>query len=221
MPRVVQGHVPIIHVEFSQKMTLTWWQMNCCLRIYIVNSAKSIQISGDYMELESFLIKKKEAILNRWLMLIMEMYPEESSHQYMRANDKFTNPVGHIMSEETKLIYEEILKDMDFEKLTVSLENILRIRAVQDFSPARATSFIFLLKNAIREETEREIKEDKLCVQLLNFELKIDRLALFAFNLYTKCRDAICEIRIKEIKDETARALSLLQKMNLANSDKD
>jgi hypothetical protein len=140
----------------------------------------------------------------------LKTYPAESARQYKGKKDKFSNPTGYILAEETMSIYDELTGNMDDQKLILSLNNILKIRTVQDFSPEQAVSFIFLLKDTIREELADEIRKSDIEWQLLNFELKIDRIALLAFNSYVDCRDTILEIRIKEAKEEARRAQNLL-----------
>jgi hypothetical protein len=140
----------------------------------------------------------------------MKTYPAECARQYLGKKDKFLNPTGYTIAEETRYIYDELTGNMDDRKLNISLDNIIKIRAVQDFSPEQAVSFVFLLKDAIREELEEEIRNSDLAWQLLNLELKIDRIALLAFNSYTKCRDKILDIRVREAKEERRKALNLL-----------
>ncbi|NIR14460.1 MAG: hypothetical protein GWN86_11135, partial [Desulfobacterales bacterium] len=59
-------------------------------------------------------------------------------------------------------LYEELLGEMNIDRLSSSLNNIIRIRSVQDFSPSQAIGFIFLLKKAIREVLESRIQEKQV-----------------------------------------------------------
>jgi len=55
----------------------------------------------------------------------------------------------------------------------------------QDFSPARAMTFIFLLKEVLREELYQEIKESRAAWEdLLALEARVDEMALRGFDLY-------------------------------------
>lgn len=167
------------------------------------------------MVLESLLSQNRAAILERWFQLILETYPAGTSRFLKKEKDRFVNPVGYTTSREIGVLYEELLRGMDSDKLSVSLDNIIRIRAVQDFSPSQAIAFIFVLKKAIREELASEIRENQLFEELLRFESRIDELALLALDIYMKCRENIYEIRVNEVKAERERAFKLLEGTNL------
>ena len=161
--------------------------------------------------LEHTLSQKKAAILGSWFHLIMETYPADSSKFLRREKDRFANPIGYTISREIEILYEELLQDMNFDRLTVSLDNIIRIRSVQDFPPSQAIAFVFLLKKAIREELANDIRENRAYKDLLKFEARIDKLALLALDIYMKCREKIYEIRLNEVKAEGERAFRMLE----------
>jgi len=146
----------------------------------------------------------------------MDSYPADASKLLKQDKDRFDNPIGYSVSQEIKAIYEELLSDMHSDKLLSSLDNIIRIRAVQDFTPSQAIAFIFKLKKAVRDELGHEIRSNKIFKELLDFESRIDELALFALDLYVKCREKIHEIRVGEVKAERDRAFRLLESTNLA-----
>ncbi|WP_088553239.1 RsbRD N-terminal domain-containing protein [Calderihabitans maritimus] len=165
------------------------------------------------MKLENFLLQKKGAILKRWFDLLLEAYPDETVRFLKGEKNPFTNPVGHTIHQGIAGLYEGLLQGLDQDKTYTFLDNIIRIRAVQDFSPSQAVAFIFLLKKVIREELESEIRESRVSAEeLLKFESKIDELALLSFDIYMECREKICDVRINETKNRLYR---LLQKANL------
>ena len=167
------------------------------------------------MTLEYLLSQKRAPILDRWLQLILETYHADTSQFLKQEKDRFVNPVGYTISQEIEILYDELLHGMDFGKLSTSLANIIRIRSVQDFYPSQAIAFVLLLKKAIREELEKEIRENQLFEELLRFESRVDELALLAFDIYTKCRDKVYEIRVNEIKAEREGAFKLLERANI------
>lgn len=164
------------------------------------------------MNLENLLSQKRSAILQRWYDLILETYPADTANFLREQKNQFANPVGHIILQGVDGFYEELLKGDDFKSISLFLDNIIRIRAVQDFTPSQAISFIFLLKKVIREELEREVSENQLSESLLLFESRIDKLALLSFDIYTKCREKIYELKVNELKNSMSR---LLQRANL------
>ncbi|MFC2035547.1 RsbRD N-terminal domain-containing protein [Chloroflexota bacterium] len=167
------------------------------------------------MVLENLLSQKRAVILERWFQLVLETYPADTSGFLKQDKDRFTNPVGYTVSQEIKIIYEELLQDMDTDRLTVCLDNIIRIRSVQDFLPSQAVSFIFLLKTAVREEWARVNGEKDAVEQLLEFELRIDKLVLLALDIYMKCREKVFEIRVNEVKAEREMAFKVFERANL------
>lgn len=167
------------------------------------------------MVLEHLLSQKRAAILGRWFQLILETYPADTSRFLKKEKDRFINPVGYTISQEIEALYDELLQEMNSDKLAACLDNIIRIRAVQDFSPSQTVAFIFLLKKAIREELTSEIKENRVFEELLEFEARIDKLVLLAFDIYMKCREKVFEIRLNETKAERERVLKLLERTNL------
>ena len=155
------------------------------------------------MSLADLLKQKKSAILERWLNLILDTYTEEASVFLKKQKNRFANPVGYTLTRETDILFQVLLTEIDPETLSTSLDNIIRIRSVQDFSPSQAVGFIFFLKRAIREELEGEILEEALSSELLEIESRIDRLALTAFDSYMKCRERLHEARTNELKRKT------------------
>lgn len=162
------------------------------------------------MPLEKLLSPKKALILKRWFSLMAQTYPQELS-RLLQNEDQFTNPVGHTLSCEIEALYEELLQErLRVEKVSPSLDSIIKIMAIQGFSPALAVAFIFLLKKGMREELESEIEKEKLFGEWLNLESRIDQMASLAFDLYMKSREKIYELRVNEVKAEKERAFKLL-----------
>ena len=164
------------------------------------------------MNLNDLLSEKKSAILKRWFDAILESYPADTSNFLKRQKNRFANPVGYAISQGIEGLFGEILQGIDSEKVSPFLDNIIRIKAIQDFSASQAVSFIFLLKKVIREEFEKEIKENQFSVELAALEVKIDELALLSFDIFMKCREKIYDLKAEEIKRMTFK---LLQRANL------
>jgi len=101
-------------------------------------------VPSNPMKLEDVLKQKASHIRKRWLNLILDTYPADSQRFLREQKDRFANPVGTSLSRAVETLYHELLHGMDPEKVHSSLDEIVRIRAVQDFSPARAMTFIFL-----------------------------------------------------------------------------
>jgi hypothetical protein len=164
------------------------------------------------MNLKAFLEWKKEPIMTRWASLILETYPPDASHFLKMEKDRFTNPVGHTISTGIETVFDEVINGISSDKTTSALDSIIRLRAVQDFAPSQAVSFIFLLKRAVREEV-RPVDNREINEELLQFETRIDGLVAMAFDMYVKCREDISLIKIGEARAERAIALRLMKLM--------
>jgi hypothetical protein len=152
------------------------------------------------MPLTAHLAQKKSAILGRWLNLIYESYPPETAIFLRKEKNRFDNPAGYRISEGLEGLYGALLGEMEREEILSWLDEIIRVRALQNFSPSQALAFIFLLKNVIRHELAGEIKQEDLAVEILELESRIDGLALLGFDVYTKRREKIYEIKADEAK---------------------
>ena len=146
------------------------------------------------MRLNNLLEQRKTAIIKKWFALAIENYSPDTASFLKRQKDPFANPVGRTISRGLKALFNELLKEMDYETITSFLDPIIRVRAIQNFSPSQAVNFIFLLKKAIREDTKKEVSEEQLFNELLLFESKIDQLVMIAFNLYMQCKEKIYDL---------------------------
>ena len=164
------------------------------------------------MQLATLLSQKKAAILGRWLAMIYESYPPETAIFLRKEKNRFDNPAGYRISEGLEGLYGALLQEMERDQVLTCLDEIIRIRALQNFTPSQALAFIFLLKIVIREELAEEIQKENLAAELLDLESRIDGLALLGFDVYTKRREKIYEIKADEAK---RRVSGLMRKTGL------
>jgi hypothetical protein len=159
--------------------------------------------------LVKFLEQEKQAVLKRWLELTLDTYPGEAKKFLAGNANRFANPVGSSIQSGMESIYDSLLKEDTglTPPFMEHLDKIIRIRAVQDFSPALAVGFVFLLKSAVREVAAKEIQDSRQVEELLTFESRIDKVALLSFNIYMQCRETIFDIRATEIRNRTSRIL--------------
>lgn len=158
------------------------------------------------MRLNILLSQRKTSIVKKWFASAIETYPSDTAKFLKRQKDPFANPVGRTIYQGLEVLFNELLKEMDHEVILSYLDPIIRIRAIQNFSPSQATSFIFFLKDVIRDNIKKEDFQAQLYSELLLFESKIDELSLIAFNLYMNCREKIYELKANEMKNRTFRA---------------
>jgi hypothetical protein len=171
------------------------------------------------MNLNQYLIEKKSAILKRWFDAVVETYPNETSSFLKKQKAQFTNPVGYTLSEGLEHLFDALLHGMLPDTVSRFLDSIVRLRAIQDFSPSEAVTFIFRLKNVVRQELGSELLQQQALIEELSaFESSVDDLALYAFDLYMKCREKIYELKANEAKNMTFR---LLQQARLIVDNQD
>ena len=166
------------------------------------------------MGFKQLFIEKEKSILERWIRLIRETCPGDALEWKEQGKDPFVNPVGHTIAREIAALCEGLLQGKEVDRLSGHLEKIIQIRSVQDVSPSRAVLFVPLLKKAVREEIERSgTGNDQVPPEeWFEFDARIDRLSLTAFDIYTKYRERVYEIRIGEMKKERDRVFRLLER---------
>ena len=91
------------------------------------------------------------------------------------------------------------------------MDELIRVRAVQNFSPSQAAGFVFLLKKVVRERFWHEIEAQNLWARLLAFESRIDGLALVALDLFAKCRERFHDIKLSDLRREYTQLLKRAQ----------
>jgi hypothetical protein len=163
-------------------------------------------------DLKKILSEKRPSILKRWIDHILDTYPADTANFLREKKNRFTNPVGHSVSEGVEGIFEDLLQGINQDKVSPFLDNIIRIRAIQEFTPSQAISFVFFLKKIIRDEISKEIRENSLSDELTLLENHIDSLGLLAFDIFMSCREKLYDIKANEMKNMTFR---LLQKANM------
>jgi hypothetical protein len=163
---------------------------------------------NETMKLEDLLLQRASRILKKWMDLIFDTYPSDARRFLSKQKDPFANPVGTTLSREIETFYREFLGAGNPEKLTGALDALIRVRAVQEFSPSGAVGFLFLLKKIIREETIKEVRENRISQEaLLALESRLDDLALAGFDVYMRCKEKVYEIRAREASSQVSGLL--------------
>jgi hypothetical protein len=162
------------------------------------------------MTLAKFLSEKRADVLKKWFDLVLETYPADTSTFLRNQTNPFTNPVGRTIYQGIEKIFDELISPASGE-FSEFLDDIIRVRAVQDFSPSQAISFVFSLKKVVREELKQSFQGNFPDEEVLALEARIDALALSSFDLFMKCREKLYDIKANELRNMTFR---LLQRVN-------
>jgi len=152
------------------------------------------------MELRSLLEKNKLVILQKWLAAICDTYPAGTAGFISVSNDMFANPAGHTVAANAERILDGLIGGEDTASLSASLEPIMRIRAVQDFTRDQAVSFISSLKTVISVQLEPGIRRYDLGHEWEELQARIDNLSLLACGIHAEMKERIRHIRMTEIE---------------------
>lgn len=163
--------------------------------------------------INELLTKYRSEILEIWVRNMYATYPAQTEKFLKKEKDPFANPVGVTIKHSFTSVFDELAGKMETQVIDSSLEDIIRIRAVQELPPSDALSFISLLKQTLvtvfTENHENNISTE----EWLSLLAKIDDISLRSFDIYMKCREKIYSLKADEIKRTNYR---FLQK---ANSD--
>lgn len=159
-------------------------------------------------KLKKLLLDEKATISKMWLDKLFQTYSPDAVKLFAEDKNKFTNPVGNILSEGTKGAFEALVEE-DNEALTANLDKIIRIRSVQDMSASQSVLFVFLLKDVVRRALKNQLKGPAIMSELTHFDARIDMAALAAFDVYVQCRDKVFELRVNEVKRNVSQHLKM------------
>ena len=118
---------------------------------------------------------------------------------FKKQKDRFANPIGATISEGLQDLYAVLLEERELGEAAKPLENIIKIRAVQDFTPSQSVAFVYLFKSIVRQELAKEKNREEIWASLSALEARIDKVALMAFDFYMDCRERLHQIRVNEV----------------------
>jgi len=146
------------------------------------------------MELRYLLENKKSSIVKKWFEFVIDTYAPDAALFFKNQRDDFLNPVGGTTRSILETLFETLLENLDTDSIAVMLEPLIKIRAVQKFSPSQAVGFLFALKTIIRKELKKELKKIRP-EELELVDTRIDSLALIGFDVFVQCREKIYDLR--------------------------
>jgi hypothetical protein len=160
------------------------------------------------MELVKQLAQKKSAIIKVWFEKVVNTYPIDTAQFLKNQKDPFANPVGQNSLKSLQDIFDLALDRFDATIARPLMDPIIRIRAIQDFTPSQAVGFMFDLKTIIRETVPVETKDGRNIEALHALDRRIDQLGLLAFDIYMQCREKILDLKANEMRARTYAAFS-------------
>ncbi len=152
------------------------------------------------MTFAELLHEHKDAVVRRWLESTLATYSGNAAATFASGTDRFANPIGHSVRQGTRGVLDALLDGTGTEAAREHLCQIIKVRAVQELSASDAVGFVFGLKSAIRAELGDKLMVAQVASGWLDFQEKIDRMALVAFDIFVECRERLSELRINEAK---------------------
>ena len=150
------------------------------------------------MKLDEAFRNYREKIVDRWVEYTLSTY--KSSAFFIKEKDKFANPVGGNTREALDALFGLLARNADPKEFVAPLEQIMRIRAIQEFAASVAVGPIHAVKHITREILSKDKERCHLVQDLYDFEFAVDLAVLAAFDLYMQCRERLYQVRIQEIK---------------------
>lgn len=160
--------------------------------------------------------ENQEKIVKKWVDFALSTYPTKAKHFFEKQQDPFLNPVGNILKNELTAIFREILLPKASSDLATHVDPIVRVRAVQDFSPSSAIMVFRKLKEIVEEVVDLRpyLRDEFGAIQ--EFYNRVDDLCFLAFDIFMKCRETIWELKTKEFQ---AALKNVLRHYQVKNSE--
>lgn len=162
----------------------------------------------------------KDEMAKRWIDIVHGTYPFETVG-FLRTNkDRFANPVGYRTEEAAKVLMDSLFAETpDEEAVKKAVDEIIRVRAIQDFPPEMAVGIFFAMKDIVRDVVRNSQEPVAgMLPALWELESRIDAVALLAFGAYARNRETLHRLRVEETKRQYSQLLRLAAK-KAANSD--
>jgi hypothetical protein len=150
----------------------------------------------------SFWSVHRSAIVDAWAARVFDEYPG-ATRAFLRGEaDPFRNPVGAAVRDALPRLYDEIVGDMDHDTLVAALDDIIRIRIVQDLPSARAGSFVSELKAAAHDAA----RDAPMVIEppMSTLDDRIGQVALLATEVLACCRQRLADVRANEERRQVA-----------------
>ncbi len=150
--------------------------------------------------LTEILSTRRDKLVTDWASEVRDTYPKAGRIKFAQQSEQFNDPIGHILSRDLPVLLDLVLDGGDDEaRLQEHLKTLCRLRSVQEFSPSEAIGFVYSLKKVIRKSmTKDDLTDADVLAELLALESRIDKLAMYAFDIYVRCREDAFELRTRE-----------------------
>ena len=140
------------------------------------------------MALKTVSAGMRDLFVQEWLACTLRTYPDHTGRFLRAERDPFRNPVGHTLRVALGELAAELFGAFDRTRVLASLDAIVRIRAVQDFTPADAVGFVPLARDAARAVADTgDPGPGPGSLDII--DARIDDMARMAADLHARCLD--------------------------------
>ena len=150
------------------------------------------------MELIEALSNKKKEILSLWIKRTLDSYTAPGF--FKSSKDPFANPVGVNIANGLASLLDLLMSKEELQAYHKPLDQVVRIRAVQDFTPSQAMAPFLELKWVVKQVLSGDKETQPLLGMLDTLDCEIDRMALATFDIFSECREQLYRNRIRELK---------------------
>jgi hypothetical protein len=154
--------------------------------------------------------ENKLNILKAWQDRLLSSFSEKSA-PFLNNPDPFQNPMGAMIPKMLETLFDQVTGEMDSNVILSALDDFIKVSAVQECAPSRALVFLHHLKNIVHSLCHGPGQGQKDSIEYKILEDRIDDILLKSFDIYMKCRESICTVRINEFKKRAFRVLENVQ----------
>ncbi|MEF3169076.1 MAG: RsbRD N-terminal domain-containing protein [Deltaproteobacteria bacterium] len=153
------------------------------------------------MNLSEFIKLNRDRILDAWFLSVANTYPAETFKFLTEKKDKFANPMGSTFREALPAILDVLSRtEEEIAAASSAVRDIVRIRAIQDFTPSAAVAPFYYIKGLVREFVSDATAKDPVSPKELDaFDARVNSLVFLAFDIYMECRETVWRVKYDEI----------------------
>lgn len=139
-----------------------------------------------------------------WFEKLVASFPEASFHYFIKHENRFTNPMGYNLYSNLKILLDCFFQnDFSSEEFTTSLEDILKLRYLQNISHYERSNIFQPLKLYILNCFEDSL-DKKDILELFEYFKNFEECS---FNKYVEIQNLIFEIQKDEFKNRYGKIL--------------
>ncbi len=142
------------------------------------------------MDLKQKMIERKSEIMKTWRRAVLAV-PPGGPAGFQEKQNVLVTAFGCILDQGIESLFDALLRGVMTENTARFFDDMVRIRAVSDFTPSQTVGFIVALKQTVRKVLGNGILRNQQCrEQLAAWDAAVDDMALFAFkSVHGKQRD--------------------------------